>query len=244
LSSRGEFVRFCSKGCENAYKRENPSVILGLAGKAIGGAISGVKDRKQAQAQQESYDHEFRQQQLEEEQEMRQQERAAASAARHVITHEIVCPICDADVSASLASDGKTKVRCKECKTRLQISHDGDVKVLGPKDNELSGAESLEIKEDRLCSRCKYFVKEGVKWKKWFVVMAIVGLGGFIAWETGVLLYRIGAIAGTLLAAIIALMSLYVPFDKCGNKDAVSASGMDCPSNVNANLRCKFWEKK
>jgi hypothetical protein len=239
----------CSQGCLHAYKQQTGYVhpvdaVLGLAGKAIGGAVSGAKARRQEQAQQEAYEQEQRRAEREERDRQDAEEEAAASAARHVITHEVVCPICDADVIAKMASDGETKVRCKQCKTRLKVEHDGDVTVLGPKDKKLSGAESMDIKEDRLCSQCKHFVKEGLKWKKWLALMGIVLVGAAIGWFSGGILMKIGMVVVTILAAIIGAFSLMVVFDECGNKDAVSASGMESPSNVNANLRCKFWEKK
>jgi len=228
--------------------------VLGLAGKAIGGAISGAKERKQEQAQQEAYERELREQKRQEEEEMREQARAAASAARHVITHEIVCPVCDADISASMASDGETKVRCKQCKTRLKVEHDGDVTVLGPKDEPLSKAESLEIKEDRICSQCKHHLSSGKRnlkfWIRWPIIWGTLYLCGFatgwgVYWKIG------GAILFGLLFLVVIIYryALEDGFDAlCTSKDARSVTGRDKgdakPEYINRNLRCKFWEKK
>lgn len=247
-SSPASPIWCCSGGCVDAYHRQHglgkynpiPTAVLGLAGKAIGGAISSAKARKQEQAQQEAEDRERR----EEEDREYEEKKASASAARHVITHEVVCPICDADVTAKMASDGETKVRCKKCKTRLKVEHDGDVTVLGPKDKPLSGAESTEIKEDRLCSQCKWFLKDGkIYWKKWLILMGIVLLVSAVGWVSGGLLTKIGMVVITILALIIGFFNFIQVFDRCGNKDAVSAAGDDRPCWINANQRCKFWEK-
>ena len=163
--------------------------------------------------------------------------------------HEVICPICDAEVTAKLASDGErkarfAKVRCGKCKTRLQVWRDGDVDILGPKDEVLSGAESMDINKDQLCSQCKYFSKKGIKWGKFFVLMVIVLVGAAIGWYSGGVWVKVGMIVMTILAALVGAYSFHSWSDQCGNKDAVSASRNDSPNLINANLRCKFWEKK
>jgi transposase-like protein len=246
MSNRGELVRYCSKGCENAYNRDNPNILLGLAGKAIGNAISGAKERKQEQAQQE----EQRMVEREERRQAEAEEKAAASAARHILTHEVVCPICDADVVAKMASDGETKVRCKQCKTRLKVEHDGDVTVLGPKDEELSKAESLEIKEDRICSQCKHHLpsdKQNLKfWIRWPIIWGALYLCGFaIGWGV---YWKIG---GAILSVILFLAVIFYRYvlesgfeNLCTSKEARSVTGWNKSDWINPNLRCKFLEKK
>lgn len=247
---------FCSQGCIRAYKAANPgleTVVGGLIGKAIGSAVSGSKARRQEQAQQESYEQEQRRAEREERRRAEAEEEAAASAARHVITHEVVCPICDADVIAKMASDGETKVRCKQCKTRLKVEHDGDVSVLGPKDEELSKAESLDIKEDRLCGECKSFIAPSSYNRKiWmvclapFVVLYLYGLiQGWLSghWTTWGL--AICFVPGLIVAGFMYMvLSRSTGIDEyCGNKKAVAVSESRYCSHINPNLRCKFWEK-
>lgn len=248
----------CSQGCLHAYKQQTGYIhpvdaVLGLAGKAIGGAISGTKERRREQAEQEASEHEQRRTEREERDRQFAEEKAAASAARHVITHEVVCPICDAGVSANMASDGETKVRCKQCKTRLKVEHDGDVTVLGPKDEPLSKAESLDIKEDRICNCCKYYLSSGDRTKKYWIRWPVVfggiyligfAIGGGVLWKIGgaVLL---GLVFLGMIIYRFALESGFKSF--CKNTSAREITGnysFETPADINRNLRCKFWEKK
>jgi hypothetical protein len=255
ISNRGEFVRYCSKGCENAYKRDNPDIVLGLVGKAIGGAISGAKEGRQERAQQKAEEQEQRKAEREERDRQFAEEKAAASAARHVITHEVVCPICDADVSASMASDGETKVRCKQCKTRLKVEHDGDVTALGPKDEPLSKAEDLQIKEDRVCSLCKHHLSAGKRTQKWLLAwcatLGVLYLLGFLTgwgvyWKIGGAILLVLIFAGAVFHRFVLCFSSERG-ELCLNTEARSVTGRSkseaLPEYINRNLRCKFWEK-
>ena len=252
----------CSGGCVDAYNRQhglgkyNPvsTAVLGLAGKAIGGAVSGAKERKQEQAQQKAYDAEQRRAEREERNRQDAEEKAAASAARHVITHEVMCPICDTKISASMASDGETKIRCQQCKTRLRVDYDGDITVLGPQNERLTKAESLDINEDRICSGCKHYLSSGERTKKyWIRWPAIIGgiylVGCTIGWG---MIWKIG---GAILLGLVFICMIIYRFvlesgfiSFCKNQEARSVTELcsfETPErNINPNLRCKFWEKK
>lgn len=247
---------FCSQGCQRTYKNANSgleTVVGGLIGKAIGGAVSGAKARMQDQADQEASEQEQRRVAQEERDRQFAEEKAAASAARHVITHEVVCPVCDAGVSASMASDGETKVRCKQCKTRLKVHHDGDVTVLGPKDAPLSKAESLDIIEDRICDCCKYYLSSGERTKKYWIRWPVV-FGGLYVIGCAFGWGKIWAIGGAVLLALVFIGMIIYRFvlesgfkAYCKNAAARDITGnysFETPADINRNLRCKFWEKK
>ena len=242
---------FCSQGCLKAYSQQNGithpvDAVLGLAGKALGGAIGLGKNKGESSMilEESSSDRALKRAEAER---LRAEARAAESAARHVITHEIVCPICDAQVSANMASDGKTKVRCKQCMTRLEVKHNGDITVLGPKDEPLSKAESLDIKEDRHCDVCKFYQSSQKRKSRYLTRMVItfgcLGLAGlFTGW----------GIVSSIVLGVVFLCMIYFRFDDgfkayCENNGARDVTGnysFETPADINRNLRCRFWEKK
>lgn len=235
----------CSAGCLNAYKQQNNLIhpidaVAGLVGKGIGNAL----DRKKNRVAQEAEEKANREQEQEEEREQRRIEREAAAASRHVITHDVMCPVCDAEVTANMASDGVTKVRCKQCKARLEVDHDGDVTVLGPKDEPLAKTESLKITEDRYCTDCKFFKSPGAFWLKYliFTIAILAGLYGYMTFSE---IHRILVIIAVVLLGIVLLIAgaIMSPSDKCSNKKAISLESNRASWN-NPNLRCKFWKQK
>ncbi|MFA7256641.1 MAG: hypothetical protein WC047_03605 [Kiritimatiellales bacterium] len=186
----------------------------------------------------------------------REEKEEAALSSRHVITHKISCPVCDSDVIASMASDGETKVHCKKCRTRFKVTYGGNVTILGPKDMPLSKAEGLDIKEDRLCVRCKYYLsamRRNMKFMGiWAGILVILYLIGFITgWG------RLWGVGGGVVLSGVFLAILYHRFislcdferdELCLCKDAGSATGRSGakadPGNINPNLRCKYWLSK
>jgi hypothetical protein len=81
----GTFI--CSSGCLKAYKQQNNLIhpvdaVLGLAGKAIGGAINGVNARKQERSAQEVEENASRKQQRRAERQMQEEEDESRRATK------------------------------------------------------------------------------------------------------------------------------------------------------------------
>lgn len=217
ISNRGEFVRFCSQGCENAYKRENPDIILGLVGKAIGNAVAGAQDRSADRAQEESErraqqesERAHRAAERLEEERAEAEARASASAARHVIQHEVMCLECGEEIVAKVASDGQGKVVCKHCKTKYILHHSGDLQYIGPAGRPLTGAEDFHLTEDRFCRNCKYYGRNVSAFTRSQLVIGKESCSN----------------SGAVSAAL------------------EGHGGSNLGADTNPNNRCRFWEKR
>ena len=220
------------------------TLVAGLAGMAIGGAISKSRQQKGSRRQEEAN----RRAQWEERRARREAERTARAAARHVITLDAQCLNCGEIISASMASDGRTKVVCPQCSVRLRVDYDGDVTILGPKDAPLSKAEDLSITEDRLCSRCRYYRPKWNRILKYYAFwLVLLGAFYFYGWQAG-WIHAYWKIVGTIacvliLGAVAFAHIMFVAFDDdiCANRDARSVTNQKDAHRINPNLRCRFW---
>jgi hypothetical protein len=173
--------------------------------------------------------------------------------------YRVDCPACGSSVYAEKPTERRVDTRCKNCNVRLRLwrigyttrRQTGEVNILGPKGEPLSKAESLDISDDRLCSRCKYHLRSSRRtmyfWIRWTIILGVLYAGGvFIGWDG---FWKGG---GALIVLVpVFLVVLFYRFmledgfeSLCRSEDAQSVAGDNDPEYINSNLRCKFWEQK